>query len=49
MKQYIMPIHTKNGATVVTPDRFALEIRCKRLKRELKANKNSSLSRIILK
>jgi hypothetical protein len=28
----------KNGATVCTPDRFALEARCKRLKATLKHN-----------
>lgn len=41
MKQYVMGIHTKAGATVVTPARFAMKERCKRLKRELSANKNS--------
>lgn len=41
MKQHVMSIHTKAGATVVTPVRFAMRERCKRLKRELSANKNS--------
>ena len=45
MKQKIMAIHTSTGSTVVTPKKFALVERCKRLKRELKANKNSGFTR----
>ena len=36
---YVMPIHTKNGATVCTPDGMALKQRVLRLKRELRKNK----------
>nr|DAY73706.1 MAG TPA: hypothetical protein [Caudoviricetes sp.] len=45
MRQNVMCIHTKNGATVATPARFAIASRCARLKRELKANKNSGFKR----
>lgn len=45
MNQYIMPIHFKNGATVSTPDKFAMKQRCLRLKRELKKNKLSTFKR----
>ncbi len=38
MKHYVMPIHTKNGATVCTPDGFAMKQRIERLKRELRIN-----------
>ena len=38
MKTYVMPIHTKSGATVCTPDKTALKQRVARLKRELKQN-----------
>mgnify|MGYP004723619021 FL=1 len=43
MNQKVMPIHFKNGSTVCTPDRFAMKQRCERLKRELKANKETFL------
>ena len=46
VRQYIMPIHFKNGSTVCTPDLFAISERCKRLKRELKKNKNAVLRKI---
>lgn len=45
MKQYVMSIHTKNGATVTTPARFALVNRCNRLKRELKNNRATGFKR----
>lgn len=45
MKQHIMSIHTKNGSTLCTPMRFALKSRCKRLKRELKANQGAAFRR----
>lgn len=45
IKQKVMSIHMKNGATVVTPDRFALEKRCERLKRELRSNAKSGFHR----
>lgn len=45
MKQYVMSIHTKNGATVVTPARFAIASRCARLKRELKSNQGAGFTR----
>lgn len=35
---YVMPIHTNNGATVCTPEKFALTARVNRLKRELRNN-----------
>lgn len=38
LNTYIMPIHNKNGSTVVTPDKTALKQRVARLKRELKNN-----------
>lgn len=38
LNSYIMPIHTKTGATVCTPDKTALKQRLARLKRELKQN-----------
>lgn len=38
-KHYVMPIHTKNGATVCTPDGFAMKQRIERLKRELRINR----------
>jgi len=40
MKQYVMKIHFKSGATVCTPDLYAIKQRCKRLKAELKRNKD---------
>ena len=39
LKYYVMPIHTKNGATVCTPDGFAMKQRIERLKRELRTNR----------
>ena len=39
MKHYVMPIHTSNGATVCTPDGFAMKQRIERLKRELCINR----------
>lgn len=45
MKQYVMSIHTKTGDTVVTPKRFAISARCKRLKNELKSNSKSGFRR----
>lgn len=45
MKQYVMKIHTSNGATVSTPLRFAVKTRCNRLKRELSLNKDSGFRR----
>lgn len=39
MKYYVMPIHTYNGATVCTPDGFAMKQRVERLKRELRINR----------
>ncbi|URY10863.1 hypothetical protein [Shigella phage ESh6] len=39
LKYYVMPIHTKNGATVCTPDGFAMKQRIERLKRELRINR----------
>lgn len=45
MKQHVMSIHTKNGSTLCTPMRFALKSRCKRLKRELKANQGAAFRR----
>ena len=39
MKHYVMPIHTSNGATVCTPDGFAMQQRIERLKRELRINR----------
>lgn len=39
MKHYVMPIHTSNGATVCTPDGFAMKQRIERLKRELRINR----------
>lgn len=39
LKHYVMPIHTKNGATVCTPDGFAMKQRIERLKRELRTNR----------
>lgn len=45
MKQYVMSIHTKSGATVVTPARFAMANRVQRLKRELKANQVATFRR----
>jgi len=48
IKQKVMSIHMKNGATVVTPDGFAIEKRCERLKRELKANANTGFHRWIV-
>ena len=41
MKQYVMKIHFKSGATVCTPDGYAMAQRCKRLKAELKRNQKS--------
>ncbi len=43
--QKVMNIHTSYGATVVTPARFAMLNRVQRLKRELKANKETSFRR----
>ncbi len=40
MKQYVMKIHFKSGATVCTPDLYAIKQRCKRLKAELKRTKD---------
>ena len=45
MKQHVMKIHTNNGATVVTPSRFAIASRCARLKREMKANQGAGFKR----
>ncbi|WNL63351.1 hypothetical protein [Citrobacter phage Tr1] len=45
MKQSVMAIHTKSGATIATPSRFALVARCKRLKRELVANRGAGFKR----
>lgn len=39
LKHYVMPIHTSNGATVCTPDGFAMKQRIERLKRELRINR----------
>lgn len=39
LKHYVMPIHTPNGATVCTPDGFAMKQRIERLKRELRTNR----------
>ena len=39
LKHYVMPIHTPNGATVCTPDGFAMKQRIERLKRELHINR----------
>lgn len=39
LKHYVMPIHTKNGATVCTPNGFAMKQRIERLKRELRINR----------
>lgn len=39
LKHYVMPIHTPNGATVCTPDGFAMKQRIERLKRELRINR----------
>lgn len=38
LNRYVMPIHTKSGATVCTPDRMAMKQRIARLKRELAKN-----------
>lgn len=39
LKHYVMPIHTSNGATVCTPDGFAMKQRIELLKRELRINR----------
>lgn len=39
LKHYVMPIHTRNGATVCTPNGFAMKQRIERLKRELRINR----------
>lgn len=40
LNSYSMPIHTKTGATVCTPDNQALKQRVARLKGELRNNLN---------
>lgn len=45
IKQHVMKIHTSTGSTIVTPFDFALKARCKRLKSELKSNRNSGFKR----
>lgn len=44
-KQKVMPIHTSTGSTIVTPFAFALKARCKRLKNELKSNRDTGFKR----
>lgn len=39
LKHYVMPIRHSTGATVCTPDGFAMKARIERLKRELRTNR----------
>ena len=39
LKYYVMPIRHPTGATVCTPDGFAMKARIERLKRELRINR----------
>lgn len=39
LKHYVMSIRHSTGATVCTPDGFAMKARIERLKRELRTNR----------